>query len=238
MKNKTVKRILATALVGTMALGLVACGEKKEEKPNTDKENVAGDEVSVDDTETTEESVTLSEVEQILVDVYDLSPMDFPVMTWAINVDDADQVKSYAGLNNGEKLASLAVSEPAMSGQAYSAIVAEVKNVADAQQVADEMKAGINNAKWGEDVVADDVCVKVESKFVCLVMISSEYKETATAEALVDLAVKVITGEAVAPEKEVVEGDAQEMVEDALAAETEEPTEDVEAEDVAENTAE
>ena len=220
MKNKTVKKFLATAMVGTMALGLVACGDKTKVDTNDKTETEVGDEVEVDDAETSDGEVSLSHVEQILVDAFDLNPLDFPIMTWALDVENADIVKSYAGLNNGDKLASLAVSEPALGGRAYSAIVAEVKDVSEVETVAAEMKNGVNPSKWGDDIVADSVVVKTEGKYICLVMSSSQ--DGPSADELTSLMVKIITGEVVAPEREDVEGDVDASLQEALDAEAEE----------------
>ena len=47
--------------------------------------------------------------------------------TQIVDVSDANVVKSVTGLENGDKLKYLVVSEPMMSSQAYSLVLAQVK---------------------------------------------------------------------------------------------------------------
>lgn len=194
---KNLKKILCILLALTMVFGVVACGDKNKDK-DSDKnktENVSGEGTDVSDVEVSDEPVELSTTEQILVDMYDKSPMDFPIMTWLIDITDANQVKSYAGIEASlASVKSITVSEPAMSSQAYSVVLVEVNDGADTAVIAEEMKNGVNPEKWG-DVKADDMSVVTEGKYICLVMISSEYKDMATAEELTSVCLNVIKGE-------------------------------------------
>ena len=96
------------------------------------------------------------------------------VNTTIVDVTDANAVKSTTGLENGDNLQFLAVSEPMISSQAYSLLLAKVKDGVDANEVAKAMSEKINPAKW--------ICVSAEKIYatnsgdvVCLVMSSEEW---------------------------------------------------------------
>ena len=96
------------------------------------------------------------------------------VNTTIVDVTDANAVKSTTGLENGDNLQFLAVSEPMISSQAYSLVLAKVKDGVDANEVAKAMSEKINPAKW--------ICVSAEKIYatnsgdvVCLVMSSEEW---------------------------------------------------------------
>ena len=94
---------------------------------------------------------------------------------------------------------------------------------ADVAAMAEEMINGVNPAKW-ICVEADDVKVVTEGRYICLVMISSEYAEQATAESLTNGFISVVTGadevpaeateEVVEVEAETVEVEAEETTEE------------------------
>ena len=96
------------------------------------------------------------------------------VNTTIVDVTDANAVKSATGLENGDNLQFLAVSEPMISSQAYSLVLAKVKDGVNANEVAKAMSEKINPAKW--------ICVSAEKIYatnsgdvVCLVMASEEW---------------------------------------------------------------
>lgn len=96
------------------------------------------------------------------------------VNTTIVDVTDANAVKSATGLDNGDNLQFLAVSEPMISSQAYSLVLAKVKDGVDANEVTKAMSEKINPAKW--------ICVSAEKIYatnsgdvVCLVMSSEEW---------------------------------------------------------------
>jgi hypothetical protein len=192
MKMKNLKRIMILLMATTMIFNLAACGKKNNDDQKNSEMSGGSLGSEVDDIEVnTDSEVVLANGEQILIDVYSSSAIEFPVMTWTIDVNDSELVKSYAGLENGDKLAALAVSEPAMAEIAYSAVFVELKDAKDAEDVAKAMREGVNPKKW-EGVEADDIDVVIEGKYICLVMISSEFKETTTAKDLTTLVVDAI----------------------------------------------
>lgn len=191
---KNLKRIVVLLMATLLIFSLAACGKDKEKTNGPKVETENGEEIPVDDLDVSDEPVELSTTEQILVDMYDKSPMDFPIMTWLIDITDANQVKSYAGIEASlSSVKSITVSEPAMSSQAYSVVLVEVNDGSDTNTIAEEMKNGVNPEKWG-DVKADDLDVVIEGNYICLVMISSEYKDMATAKELTAVCLNVIRG--------------------------------------------
>ena len=95
------------------------------------------------------------------------------LMTMPIDLTDADAVNSMTGLENGDNLEYLVVSEPMINAQAYSFVLAKVKDGVNANEVAKTMSENINTRKW--------ICVSAEKLYatssgdvVCLVMSSEE----------------------------------------------------------------
>ena len=93
--------------------------------------------------------------------------------TQIIDVTDANAVKYTTGLENGDELQYIVVSEPMMSSQAYSFVLVKVKDGVDANSIAKSMSEQVDTAKW--------ICVSAEKLYatssddvVCLVMSSEE----------------------------------------------------------------
>ena len=113
------------------------------------------------------------------------------VFTMDLDLTDSDAVRYNTGLENGDKLLSAAVSE-AMMGQAYSLVVARVKDAADAPQVAKEIYEKANTAKW--------ICVEADTKtaaycgdVVLFFMVSSQFAQSATTDTILE-AFKTVCG--------------------------------------------
>lgn len=79
------------------------------------------------------------------------------VMSNEVDVTDAEMVKFTTGLENGNELEYLVVSEPMMSSQAYSLVLAKVKSGANASKIAETMKDNIDTRKW--------ICVTAEKVY-------------------------------------------------------------------------
>ena len=237
-QKKEMKKLLAMLLVGVMVLGTIACG-KKEEKPVEppvveSPENDEIDEPVIDETgeegDLADLEVMLSETEQIITKIYEHISLEFPAMTILLdaeNNEDPEYFKSYTGLATDENVEQAAVSEALISSQAYSLVVVKVNEGADAEAMAEEMKAGINPAK-GVCVEADDLDVVVNGRYICLAMISSEYAEMATAADLTEAFNLAMASEgtpAEPTEGPVVEGEempaVEETVEEVVDAEAE-----------------
>ena len=119
--------------------------------------------------------ITSAEDLSALVDkVYEGREDTLPsLMTMPIDLTDADSVNAMTGLENGDNLDYLVVSEPMINAQAYSFVLAKVKDGVNANEVAKTMSENINTRKW--------ICVSAEKLYatssgdvVCLVMSSEE----------------------------------------------------------------
>lgn len=127
---------------------------------------------------------------QIVDAIYAQHPMELPLGTIDVDLNDSYAVKAYLGLDSSEKVAEAVASESMLGAQAYSLVLCRVKNAADAAAVAQQMRDGIDQRKW-VCVHADDLLVSVCGDVVMLVMISSEYAQSGTAASLTDAFKKV-----------------------------------------------
>ena len=131
--------------------------------------------------------------EEIIAKIYENhQALKLKVMTTELDLSDADSVSYMTGLQSGDKLSAAWVSEPMISSQAYSLVVARVKNAADAAQVAKEMFDQVDTAKW--------ICVNADTKtaaycgdVVMLFMVDSQFAESATTDSMLE-AFKTVCG--------------------------------------------
>ena len=113
------------------------------------------------------------------------------VFTMDLDLTDSDAVRYNTGLESGDKLLAAAVSE-AMMGQAYSLVVARVKDAADAPQVAKDIYDKVDTDKWicvGADTKTAAYCGDV----VLFFMAGSQFAESATTESILE-AFKTVCG--------------------------------------------
>ena len=111
-----------------------------------------------------------------LVDkVYENSTVELydTITSMPIDLTDDASVKSFTGLDNGENLEYAIVSEPMINAQAYSLVMAKVKDGVNANEVAKAMFDGINPRKW-ICVSAEKVLATNSGNIVFLVMTESE----------------------------------------------------------------
>lgn len=95
------------------------------------------------------------------------------LQTQVIDVTDADSVKLFTGLENGDKLEYAVVSEPMITSQAYSLVLAKVKAGNNANEIAKQMSENVNTNKW-ICVSAEKVYATSSGDIVCLVMSKEE----------------------------------------------------------------
>jgi len=117
-----------------------------------------------------------------LVDkIYEGVTIEMPMLqTTTIETTDADMVKSFTGLDNGDNIQYLVASEPMMSSQAYSLVLVKVKEGVNASDIAKTINENIDARKW-ICVTAEKVYTAASGDVVCLVMSNSE-----TAKAVYD----------------------------------------------------
>ena len=78
--------------------------------------------------------------EQIIAKIYENhQDLLLNVASTELDLADADAVAYYTGLESGDKLSAVSISEPLIGSQAYSLVVARVKQAADAPEVAKQM---------------------------------------------------------------------------------------------------
>ena len=165
------KRVFAAVLAEVMMLcTLTACGKKA---PN----NLEGK--------------SLSEIVDL---IYAEKEPGIMVETMDVNIEDSEFLKYDTGLSSSDKITAAAVSEAMIGSQAYSMVLVRVADEKDSESVANEMKEGINPAKW-ICVQADDLKVAVYRDVVMLIMVSSQLADTVTAQEIVDAYKTVCGGE-------------------------------------------
>lgn len=133
-------------------------------------------------------NLALREKVDAIYQAYPLDPMS--VETTIIDLTDESWYTYHTGLDAAQiaKVNAALVSEPMTGSQAYSLVIAQVKDKADAQTIADAMLAGIAMDKW-VCVQADRARVVTFGDTVLFVMADSELVDvdellTAAADAL------------------------------------------------------
>ena len=124
--------------------------------------------------------------------IYEKKPVEISVMTSSVDLTNADMLKYNTGLDSADKIKEAAVSEAMIGSQAYSLVLVRVNDSADAADVAQSMKDGINTAKW-ICVQADDLKVSAYNDLVLLIMVDSQLSDTVTSAEITD-AFKEICG--------------------------------------------
>ena len=198
------KKILALILAALMMMTvLVACGEKTEGTENNDvveNDDTAAENTDANTDENTEENSGEENVDassatpaEIIAKLNENKQPQFMIGEIPVDLSDVDAVLYYTGLESGEKIKEISVFESMMGSQAYSVVVARLNDAADAEEVANGMKSGINPRKW-ICVEADDLRVVAAGDLVMLVMISSEYASDVTAADYVDAFTSYVGG--------------------------------------------
>ncbi len=132
--------------------------------------------VSIKSTEKSklQEIVNSDDLSVIIEKIYEGIEKLYPTLeTNIINVEDVENVRYVTGLENGDELQYLAVSEPMMSGQPYSLVLAKVKDGVNADNIARNMAENVDTAKW-ICVSAEKLYATSSGKIVCLVMANDE----------------------------------------------------------------
>lgn len=157
------KKILVCIIVIVAIVFLGCFAFNKNPKEELENQNVVNTEVpeepSNNDSETAE--ITINSADDLIALVNELYAENeelYPsLMTQEIDVSDTDSVSYMTGLENGKNLEYLVVSEPMMSSQAYSLVIAKVKEGVGADIIAREMSEKINTRKW--------ICVSAEKLY-------------------------------------------------------------------------
>ncbi len=152
-----------------------------------DEDAAEGEEIADEDIIVDEEMIMpeMSELEAIVNTIYENKVPQFMLGNIPVDLTDEFSYKTYLGLEDPSVIEEAIVSESMIGAQAYSLVVAKVKDGEDAEKIAEAMKAGIDPRKW-ICVEADDIKTAVVGDYVCFCMIDSEYAEDFTAQDAVD----------------------------------------------------
>ena len=160
MKTKNIITIVIVALIILITLGIIFISQKATNKTGS---------TNLNPIEKQEDLSTL--IDEIYKGKEDVLPK---LQTQFIEPTDTESVKGATGLDNGNDLQYIAISEPMMSSQAYSLVLVKVKDGVDANNIAKTMSEKIDTRKW--------ICVSAEKLYatssndiVCLVMASEEW---------------------------------------------------------------
>lgn len=194
------KLTLTAALLA--ALALTACGNKPAEATpsptpdlnapaTTPEEGMEIDpEFSVDPEEPTQPEPD-AELSELVDKIYAAHPVDVMMLeTTAVDLTDTDWYPYQTGLDADQvaKVDAAVLSEPGVGSQAYSLVLARLKDADDDQEIADAMMDGINMRKW-VCVAADKARVVTFDDKVLFVMADSELVDV---DALVEDAGKAL----------------------------------------------
>ena len=141
--NKLTKIIIIIAVVIIAIIAVIAIVvTKQNSKETTNLPEINGQE----------------DLENLVNQVYENADQElYNTITMPIDLSDANSVKSFTGLDNGDSLEYAVVSEPMINAQAYSLVVAKVKDGVNANEVAKTMSENVDTRKW--------ICVSAEKLY-------------------------------------------------------------------------
>lgn len=174
------KLFICIIVVAIIVLGFFALNKNPEENVNNEdvvenEEIVSTEDEIVNDVEEVTEptDVNADELTKFVNELYEGNENLFSsLMTQPVDVTDADSIKYMTGLENGNNLDAVVVSEPMMSSQAYSLVLAKVKSGADADAIAKEMSENIDMRKW--ICVSAEVLYATSTEDLAFLVMSSE----------------------------------------------------------------
>lgn len=163
--NKSKKNIVFLFIImGMMVILLTACSTNNNNNNNQNSVQTKLEEIKSADNLTNIITKVYSNIDENQV---------IGLTTDVIDISDADSVKMYTGLDNGNDLEYAVVSQPLMSSKAYSFVLAKVKSGVNANDIAKKMSEQVDTRRW--------ICVEAEKLYatnsgdvVCLVMADSE----------------------------------------------------------------
>ena len=105
--------------------------------------------------------------------IYAIKGPQFMYMTMPVDLADADTTAWLTGVTDSSLLTEAVVNESMMGAQAYSLVLARVKDAAKAEEVAQMMLDNIDPRKW-ICVEADDIAAAIKGDLVMFIMIDSQ----------------------------------------------------------------
>lgn len=166
--------IVAIVLVVDSDFGKNVGVDENQAENNISNENVLNE---IENDVASGEGVEIASVDdltKLIDDIYAKQTMEMPMLqTQALDMEDEDTLKYMTGLEDVSGLDYVVVSEPMMSSQAYSLVLAKVKEDADVEKIAKEMNENIDIRKW-ICVAAEMVYTTSTDNTIFLVMSSDE----------------------------------------------------------------
>ena len=168
MKKSVIISIIAVLIIaGVVVLFATGMFGKKEEKTENTTSNTSTETSIESNLGTIETSEDLSKlVDKLYEKEENLLPS---LQTQEVDISDDEMVKFITGLDNGKDLEFVVVSEPMMSSQAYSLILAKVKDGVSANDIAKSMHEKVDARKW--------ICVTAEKVYATRLGIKEETNE-------------------------------------------------------------
>ena len=175
------KLLVCIIVVAIIVFGFFAFNKNQENVNNDVEQNVVnneGQEVVGNETENNNEAIKIEinsddDLTAFVDELYKGNENLFSsLMSQPIDVTDKDSVSYMTGLENGDDLEYLVVSEPMMSSQAYSLVIAKVKDGVDADKVAKTMSENIDMRKWL--CVSAEVLYATSTEDLAFLVMSSE----------------------------------------------------------------
>lgn len=147
MKKSTKIAIIAVAIVLVIAIivAIVLGVNSNKDNQKTTEPSKLGEITSAED------------LEKLIDKIYEGNENLPGLQTQAVEVADDITVNMLTGLEGGQDLEYLVVSEPLINAQAYSLVIAKVKEGVDANKIAKEMNEKIDQRKW--------ICVSAEKVY-------------------------------------------------------------------------
>ena len=161
MKNKNIIIIVIVALIILITLGIIFISQKATNKTGS---------TNLNPIEKQEDLSTL--IDEIYKGKEDVLPK---LQTQFIEPTDTESVKGATGLDNGNDLQYIAISEPMMSSQAYSLVLVKVKDGVDANNIAKTMSEKNRYKKMDMCFSRKKLYATSSNDIVCLVMASEEW---------------------------------------------------------------
>ena len=152
--TKLIAIIAAIIVIAVIAVVVVVMGQKS--KTNLPKINAAED------------------LSKLIDTIYEGQDNLYgSLATQIIDLTDKETVSYITGLEDENQFEYMVVSEPMMSSQAYSFILAKVNDGVNADEVAKQMSEKVNPSKW-ICVTAEKIYATSSGNIVCLVMSNEE----------------------------------------------------------------
>lgn len=150
---KIIISIIVIAIIGCI-IALVLPNNHNEN--DNDNSNFQNNTVENSNTEFTSQIKSVEDLKVIIDKIYEnIDENELPELeTTDVDVTSIDTVKTLTGLENGNDLEYLVISQPLMNAQAYSLVLAKAKNIKEVDNIAKTMCNSVDTRRW--------ICVEAE----------------------------------------------------------------------------